>query len=281
MKFAKLHGAGNDFLVVESSGEERDWASLAVAMCERHLGAGADGLMLVLPSERADFRMRLFNADGSEAEVSGNGVRCLVKYAVEHGIAEAKDGKVSIEAVHDILTADIFRQGGTVMRARLSMGRPKFKPAEVPVLADVAPPVIDFPIEVDGQSIPVSCMSIGNPHAVNFLDASVHDYPLETIGPRVEHHPAFPARVNYGVANVRSRERMDVRVWERGAGETLACGSGCCAAMVMAHVKGLVGDKVDITQPGGLLTVEWDGHGDVYLTGPAEFVYEGEWKSEE
>jgi diaminopimelate epimerase len=277
MKFAKMHGAGNDFLVVESAGEERDWPALAVAMCERHLGVGADGLMLVLPSERADFRMRLFNADGSEAEVSGNGVRCLVKYAVERGIAPAKDGKVTIEAVHDLLVADVFMEGGKVVRSRLSMGRPKFEPTEVPVLADVAPPVIDFPIDVDGQRIPVSCMSIGNPHAVSFLDSSVQDYPLEVIGPKVEHHKAFPARVNYGIANVVSLERMDVRVWERGAGVTLACGSGCCAAMVMAHVKGLVGDRVDITQPGGLLTVEWDGKGDVYLTGPAEFIFECDW----
>lgn len=277
MKFAKMHGAGNDFLVTESAGEERDWPAISIAMCERHLGVGADGLMLILPSERADFRMRLFNADGSEAEVSGNGVRCLVKYAVERGIASAKDDKVSIEAIHDILVADVFIEGGKVVRSRLSMGRPKFKPAEVPVLADVTPPVIDFPIDVDGRSIAVSCMSIGNPHAVNVFETSVQDYPLEAIGPKVEHHPAFPARVNYGVANVISRERMDVRVWERGVGETLACGSGCCAAMVMAHLKGLVADRVDITQPGGLLTVEWDGAGDVYLTGPAEFIFEGEW----
>jgi len=277
MRFAKLHGAGNDFLVVESTGEERDWPAISMAMCERHLGVGADGLMLILPSDRADFRMRLFNADGSEAEVSGNGVRCLVKYAVERGIASPAGSKVSIEAIHDILVADIIREGGKVVRSRLSMGQPKFKPADIPVRADVAPPVIDFPIEVDGQSIAVSCMSIGNPHAVNFLDTRVGDYPLETIGPKVEHNAAFPARVNYSIANVISRQRMDVRVWERGAGETLACGSGCCAAMVMAHVKGLVADRVDMTQPGGRLTVEWDGAGDVYLTGPAEFIFEGDW----
>ena len=276
MKFAKMHGAGNDFLVVESSGEERDWPAISIAMCERHLGVGADGLMLILPSERADFRMRLFNADGSEAEVSGNGVRCLVKYAVERGIAP-NGNKISIEAIHDILVADVFMDDGRVVRSRLSMGVPKFNPAEIPVSADLIPPVIDFPIDVDGQRILISCMSIGNPHAVNFLDSSVHEYPLETIGPKVEHHAAFPARVNYGIANVISRERMYVRVWERGAGETLACGSGCCAAMVMARLKGLVGNKVDITQPGGLLTVEWDGAGDVYLTGPAEFVFEGDW----
>lgn len=277
MKFAKMHGAGNDFLIVESAGEERDWSALAVAMCERNLGVGADGLMLILPSEKADFRMRLFNADGAEAEVSGNGVRCLVKYAVERGIAPAKDDRVTIEAIHDVLEAQVSRDGAKVARSRLSMGGPRFEPKEIPMRADVKAPVLDYEIDVDGERIAVSCMSIGNPHAVQFIDVDVNDYPLEAIGPKVEHHPAFPARVNYGVARVVSRERMNVRVWERGAGETLACGSGCCAAMVMAHLHGYVGERVDITQPGGLLTVEWDGRGAVYLTGPAEFVFEGAW----
>jgi diaminopimelate epimerase len=246
-------------------------------MCHRNLGAGADGLMLLLPSERADIRMRLFNADGSEAEVSGNGVRCLVKYAVERRIAAPKDGRVTIEAVHDVLEAQVFMEGHRVVRSRLSMGPPHFEPVQVPVRADVRPPVLDFAIDVAGESLPVSCVSMGNPHAVLFLEDDVNRYPLEAIGPMVEHHEAFPARVNFGIARVVSPEKMDVRVWERGAGETLACGSGCCAAMVMAHLKGLVGDRVDITQPGGLLTIEWNGEGDVYLTGPAEFVFDGEW----
>src|ERR1700674_2020289 len=151
MKFAKMHGAGNDFLVVESAGEERDWASLSATMCKRHLGVGADGLMLVLPSNKADFRMRLFNADGSEAEVSGNGVRCLVKYAVERGIAAAKDDRVTIEAIHDVLEAQVFREGGKIVRVRLSMGQPRFEPPEIPLRADVKAPVLDYEIEVDGQ----------------------------------------------------------------------------------------------------------------------------------
>ena len=146
------------------------------------------------------------------------------------------------------------------------------------MIAETEPPVVDYEIDVQGQRTPVSCVSMGNPHAVHFITGDVADYPLDIIGPRVENHRAFPARVNYGVAKVVSRDGMDVRVWERGAGETLACGSGCCAAMVMAHVKGLVGDRVDITQPGGLLTVEWNGRGDVYLTGPAEFIFDGEWR---
>ncbi len=277
MKFATMQGAGNDFLLVESRGEERNWNALAAAICERHFGAGADGLMLVLPSGRADVRMRLFNADGSEAEVSGNGVRCLVKYAVERGLAAPKDGRVSIEAVRDTLVAEVSVKDSQVKSVRLSMGAPRFAPAEVPVIADVPPPVLDLPLEVDGQRLAVDCVSMGNPHAVLFWERPVAEYPLEAIGPKVEHHPAFPQRVNFGVARVIDRERMDVRVWERGVGETLACGSGCCAAMVVAHLHGLVGDRVDITQPGGLLTVEWPGRGEVLLSGGAEFVFEGDW----
>jgi diaminopimelate epimerase len=246
-------------------------------MCERNLGVGADGLMLILPSERADFRMRLFNADGSEAEVSGNGVRCLVKYAVERMNVAPKEGRVTIEAIHDVLTAEVTQEDGVVTRSRLSMGPPHFEPADVPVRTEMSAPVLDMEIEVDGEAIPVSCVSMGNPHAVLFIETEVDDYPLERSGPRVENHEVFPARVNFGAARVTARNAMDVRVWERGAGETLACGSGCCAAMVMAHLKGLVDDRVDIRQPGGLLTVEWDGEGDVYLTGPAEFVFDGEW----
>ncbi len=280
-----MQGTGNDFLLVESKGEERDWEAISSSMCERHFGVGADGLMLVLPSlrpglgqaPRADVRMRLFNADGSEAEVSGNGVRCLVKYAVERGLAQPKSDRVTIEAVHGVLEAEVFMQGDRVGGVRLSMGPPRFASHEVPVLAEMEPPLLDLPLEVDGKRLLVSCLSMGNPHAVQFIDEPVESYPLDQIGPKVEHHSAFPQRVNFGVAHVVSRERMDVRVWERGVGETLACGSGCCAAMVAARLHDRTGDKVDIIQPGGPLTVEWDGSGDVYLTGPAEFVFEGEW----
>ncbi len=277
MRFAKIHGTGNDFLLIESHGEERDWEAISRAMCERHFGVGADGVMLVMPSSRADVRMRLFNADGSEAEVSGNGVRCLVKYAVERGLAKPESGRVTVEAVHDVLTAEVFEEGSRVTGVRLSMGPPRFAPGEVPVLTEMDPPILNFPLKVDGQTILVNCLSMGNPHAVLITDQPVEDYPLERIGPKVENHPAFPQRVNFGVARVESKARMDVRVWERGVGETLACGSGCCAAMVMASLHELVGNRVDITQPGGLLTLEWDGRGDVFLTGPAKFVFEGEW----
>ena len=277
MNFVKMQGTGNDFLLVETSDEGRDWGLLAQAMCERHYGVGADGLMLVLPSQAADVRMRLFNADGSEAEVSGNGVRCLVKYVIERGLARPGDGRLRVEAASGVLEAEVFGEGGRVERVRLSMGAPRFAPREVPVLTEMEPPVIDLPLEVDGETLAVTCLSMGNPHAVLFVDGPVAEYPLEQLGPKVERHPAFPARVNFGVGRMLDRERMELRVWERGVGETLACGSGSSAAMVAAGLKGLAGDRVDITQPGGVLTVEWDGRGEVYLTGPAEFVFEGDW----
>ena len=277
MKFTKMQGTGNDFLFVESRDErEHDWEALSRGICDRHYGAGADGLMVVLPSERADVRMRLFNVDGSEAEVSGNGVRCLVKYAIERGLATTSDGKLRIEAVHGVLEAEASMKDGRVTAVRLSMGPPRFAPNEVPVVAEMEP-VIDFPLEVDGERLDVTCLSMGNPHAVLFVAQPVERYPLETVGPQVEYHAAFPERVNVGIAQVESAERMALRVWERGVGETLACGSGCCAAMVAARLHSRVGDRVEIEQPGGVLTVEWDGKGDVYLSGPAEFVFEGEW----
>ena len=277
-----MQGTGNDFLLVETEGEGRDWGALAREMCDRHYGVGADGLMLVLPSREADVRMRLFNADGSEAEVSGNGVRCLVKYAVERGLARPRDGRVRVEAASGVLEAELFGDERCVERVRLSMGAPRFAPREVPVLTEMEPPILDMPLEVGGRTLALTCLSMGNPHAVLFLDGPVEEYPLEDVGPVVERHSAFPARVNFGVARVLARDRMELRVWERGVGETLACGSGSSAAMVAARLKGLAGGKVDIKQLGGPLTVEWDadarsGRGEVYLSGPAELVFEGEW----
>jgi diaminopimelate epimerase len=245
-------------------------------MCDRHYGVGADGLIVVLPSDRADVRMRLFNADGSEAEVSGNGVRCLVKYVIERGLAAPRDGQIRIEAVHGVLEAEASMHGETVTSVRLSMGLPRFAPNEVPVAAEMEP-VVDFPLDVDGDRLSVTCLSMGNPHAVLFVEEPVERYPLAALGPKVEHHPAFPERVNFGVAHITAPDRIEVRVWERGVGETLACGSGCCAAMVAAQLHRRIGDWVEMEQPGGVLTVEWDGKGDVYLSGPAEFVFEGDW----
>lgn len=277
MRFAKLHGSGNDFLIIDARGVERDWSKLAAAICERHVGAGADGLLLVLPSTVAQLRMGLYNADGSEAEMSGNGIRCFVKYAVERGLAGPRSGAIAIETPAGIITAQAAVEGGRVTSVRVGMGRPRLAPQEVPVAIEAEPPLLDVPVEIDGATLRVACVSMGNPHAVLFQDQPVEDYPLASIGPKVEHHPLFPARVNFEVARVLARDRIEARTWERGVGETLACGTGCCAIVVAARLRGLVDDRVELRERGGTLLLEWDGEGEVYLSGPAVQVYEGEW----
>jgi len=280
MNFVKMHGTGNDFVLMEARGDERDWPRLAQAMCDRHFGVGADGLILVLPSSRADVRMRMFNPDGSEAEMCGNGLRCLVKYAVEGGLAHPRGGRIDVETPAGVLAAETFGDGRTVERVRVSVGVPRFAPAEIPVLVDTEPPILDLPLEVAGHALRLTCVSMGNPHAVHFVENPVADFPLEQVGPLVEHHALFPQRVNFEVARVLAGDRIEARVWERGAGPTLACGSGASATVVAARIRGQVGEQVDITLPGGTLAIEWDGRGEVYLSGPAERVFAGEWESE-
>jgi diaminopimelate epimerase len=278
MRFVKMQGTGNDFVLLEARGDERDWPHLAQTMCDRHFGVGADGLILVLPSSRADVRMRMFNPDGSEAEMCGNGLRCIVKYAVEGGLARPRAGRIDVETMAGVLAAQTFGDGRTVERVRVSMGVPRFAPRQVGVLVEAGPPIVDLPLEVAGHELRLTCLSRGNPHAVHFLDGSVADFPLEEVGPLVEHHALFPQRVNFEVAQVLASDRIEARVWERGAGATLACGSGASATVVAARLSSLVGDAVDITLPGGTLAIEWDGRGEVYLAGPAERVFAGEWE---
>jgi diaminopimelate epimerase len=278
MHFAKMHGTGNDFVLLRVQGDEQDWSRLAQAMCKRHFGIGADGLILVLPSSRADVGMRMFNPDGSEAEACGNGLRCVVKYAVDEGLVRPRDGRMSVETLVGVLSAQVFGKAAAVERVLVSMGVPRFAPREIPVLVEAEPPVKDLPLDIEGRRLAVTCVSMGNPHAVHFVERPVGEFPLESIGPKVEHHPLFPRRVDFEVARVLGRERMEARVWERGAGATLACGSGACASVVAAYLHGLVGEGVDITLPGGTLVVEWDGVGECYLTGPAELVFTGEWE---
>ncbi len=277
MKFVKMHGAGNDFVLLEAQEEERDWSKLAVAMCDRHFGIGADGILLVLPSERADLRMRMFNPDGSEAEMCGNGLRCFAKYAVERGLVQPQDGRFTIETLAGVLTTQVTLADGRVERVRTSMGVPRFAPAEIPVAVEAEPPLKNLSLDVEGQTVAVTCVSMGNPHAVHFSARPVSSYPLEEIGPRVEHHELFPQRVDFEVARVLSRDLIEARVWERGAGPTLACGSGASAVMVAARLHNMVDERVDIRFPGGTLTLEWDGDGEVYLSGPAVEVFSGEW----
>jgi diaminopimelate epimerase len=277
MQFTKMHGTGNDFVMVDARDLSADWESLARAMCDRHFGVGSDGLILALPAVDADLRMRMFNPDGSESEMCGNGIRCLARFAVERGISKPRDGAVMIDTLAGRLRCEVFGPDGTVERVRVSMGAPRLAPDEIPVLAESSGPVLNLPVRVDGAEFSVSCVSMGNPHAVHVSDTPVGEMELERVGPLVEHHPLFPRRVNFEVVNVLSRRRLRMRVWERGAGLTLACGTGACAAAVAARLRGLIDDAVDIELPGGVLRIEWSGSGEVYLTGPAETVFEGHW----
>ena len=280
MKFTKMHGTGNDFVLVDARGLDRDWPKLAVAVCDRHFGVGADGLLLVLPSKPADLRMRMYNPDGSEAEQCGNGVRCFVKYAVERDLVSLQRSALTVETAAGVLTAQATVTDGRVESVRVGMGRPRFAPQEIPVAVEAEPPLTDLSLEVDGETLTVTCLSMGNPHAVLSWTQPVDAYPLEAVGPKVEHHPLFPNRVNFEVARVLRRDRIEARVWERGAGVTLACGSGAAAVMVAARLQGLVDDRAEVRLPGGTLTLEWDGEGEVYLTGPAVEVFEGSWADE-
>ena len=281
MHFVKMHGTGNDFVLVEAQGEERDWPRLAMAICDRHFGVGADGLLLLLPSTKAAVRMRVLNPDGSEPEMCGNGIRCLAKHAVERGLVVPDDGRFDVETGAGVLTVRVFSEGGVVEKVRVGMGKPRLAPEDIPVLVNAQPPLVNIPVElVDGASrqvLPVTTLSMGNPHAVHFTQQPVAGFPLERIGPAMAFHPLFPNGVNFEVARVLDRRSIEARVWERAAGPTLACGTGASAMMVAARLQGLVDDAVNITLPGGTLALEWDGEGEVFMTGPAVTVFEGEW----
>jgi diaminopimelate epimerase len=277
MNFVKMHGTGNDFVVIRTDAGEDSWPDFARAACDRHFGVGSDGLILALPSERSDLRMRMFNPDGSEAEMCGNGIRCLAKYAVESGIAVPHDGGIVIETLAGDLTCELIGSVGGIERVRVAMGRPRLRPEDVPVLTPGNGPVQDFAISVAGEVFPATCLSMGNPHAVHFTDTPVDDFALARLGPIVEHHPAFPHRVNFEIVNRLEAGAVRARVWERGAGETLACGTGACAIGVAATLSGISHGTTRVVLPGGALDIEWDGSGEVYLTGPAVEVFRGEW----
>jgi diaminopimelate epimerase len=272
-----MHGAGNDFLLVDGRDITPDWPALALAMCERNLGAGADGLLVAVRGSRGGVRMLLFNADGSEAEMSGNGVRCFAKFVVEGGIARPEGDLLSIETGAGEIVVSLLRRGDEIIGSTVDMGTPRLAPTEIPVATEQPPPVLDLPLPVDGMDLKLNCVSMGNPHAVHFTSAPVAEFPLAGIGPRVERHDLFPARVNFEVARVLDRGHIESRTWERGVGETQACGTGASAIMVSAHLHGLVDDVVEVKEPGGVLTLRWSGSGSVSLSGPAAFVFSGDW----
>ncbi|MFQ6122758.1 MAG: diaminopimelate epimerase [Dehalococcoidales bacterium] len=284
MNFTKMQGAGNDFILVETSDTQRNWSSLAVAMCDRHFGVGCDSLILVLPSSRADFQMRIFDADGTEAEACGNGLGCLAKYVFEKGLISTKANQISVETVAGIRKIKLDKRGGKLISIQASMGKPEFSANHIPVAIEQGrnkivyiKSMLSYPVSVNGTDLLLNCLSMGNPHAVYFSPQPVSNFPLSRLGPKVERLAIFPNRVNFEVARVLSQQQIEVRVWERGVGETLACGSGACAVAVAAQLHGYTAKKVNIKLPGGILQVEWDGTGEVLLSGPAEKVFNGEW----
>ncbi len=276
MRFTKMHGIGNDYVYVSTFDQRppSDPIALARAVSDRHTGVGGDGLIMIMPSERADAKMRMFNADGSEGEMCGNGVRCVAKYLFDHGIAQKQ--QLTIETGRGILTLDLEIDGRRVKRVRVDMGTPILSAALIPTLLPGDPP-IDAPIEVGEGTLHVTAVSMGNPHIVTY-DPDVASFPLETVGPLLEHHTAFPRRVNVHVVEVKSPSEVTMRTWERGSGITLACGTGACAVCVAGVLTGRTGRTLLAHLPGGDLELHWPGDGSpVFMTGPATEVFSGEW----
>lgn len=277
MKFTKMHGAGNDYVYVNcfEQVDLGDVPELARAIADRHFGVGGDGLVLIAPSEQADVRMRMYNADGSEAEMCGNAVRCVAKFVYDRGIVKNED--LTLETGRGVLTLQCSTTGGKVDQVRVNMAQPILGSADIPTTLPGDPPV-KVPLEVGGRTLEVTCVSMGNPHAVTFVDEVNDDWVLN-IGPQVEVHAAFPRKINAEFIQVVFRSEIIMRVWERGSGETLACGTGACAAVVAGVLAGLLDRKVTVHLTGGDLEIEWDESGDVYMTGPATEVFSGEWPS--
>ena len=271
MKFVKMHGCGNDYVFVRE--EVRDPERVARAISDRHRGVGGDGLVLILPSDVADARMRIFNADGGEAEMCGNGIRCVAKLLYEEG--GVRKERMTVETERGVLEIDVRESGGRVTSARVGMGMPRLERSEIPMRGDVER-ALGTTIEAEGQAYQVTCLSMGNPHCVIFVENAA-SAPVEEVGPLLERQPIFPNRANIGFAQVVSRDEIILRVWERGSGETQACGTGACAALVASVLADRTGRSATVHLPGGDLRIEWPEGGEVFMEGPAEESFRGEW----
>jgi len=276
MKFTKMHGAGNDYVYVDAAVERiADPAALARAISHRNFGVGGDGLILILPSTVADVRMRIFNADGSEAEMCGNGLRCVAKYAYDHGLT--RNLAMTVETGAGLLPVEMFTNSeGRVDQVRVNMGRPRLTRAEIPMAGPAADRVVDQELLVLDRTFRITCVSMGNPHCVIYVD-DVCSFPVTTYGPVLEHHPLFPRRTNVEFVEVLSRSEVRQRTWERGAGETLACGTGSAAVTVAGLLTGRTGGRLLNHLAGGDLEMAWDGTGEVFMTGPAVEVFTGDY----
>lgn len=281
LRFTKMQGIGNDYVYVNGFEERVDNpGELARKISNRNFGVGSDGLVLILPSASADVRMRMFNADGSEAEMCGNAVRCVGKYVYDHGI-QVKD-VITVETGAGVKVVRLLFEAGEVRGATVDMGEPELTPAKVPVLTEASPDggqqrFVAHPVDVNGQLYEITAVSMGNPHAVIFMKG-IDDLDLPRMGPDFEHHPLFPKRTNTEFVEVISSTRVRMRVWERGAGETLACGTGACAVAVACVLNGYTGRDVEVELKGGTLKIHWDENSNhVYMTGGAVTVFAGEY----
>lgn len=274
MKFTKMHGLGNDYIYVNCMKDcPNDPAGLSKRLSDRHFGIGSDGLVLIMPSKIADFRMRMFNSDGSEAEMCGNASRCVGKYVYDNGLTDKKS--VTMETLAGVKILELKVENGKVELVRVDMGEPVLKPVDIPVNSN-KDLFISEPVIIKDRTFQVTCVSMGNPHAISYVD-DVADFPLEVYGPVMEINELYPRKINSEFVEVIDRKTLKMRVWERGAGETLACGTGACAVVVATVLNGLCERMVTVKLLGGDLTIEWnekDNH--VYKTGPAVKVFDGE-----
>ncbi len=275
MKFTKMHGWGNDYVSVNCFEETVENPSEAARyLSDRHTGIGSDGLILICPSDTADFEMRMYNADGSRSEMCGNGIRCVGKYVYDHGLTEKTS--ISVETLGGIKYLDLTVEDGQAVLIRVDMGEPELRADHIPVVREAEERVINEAVTVDGREYRMTGVSMGNPHAVVFLE-DIKGLDIEKIGPKFENHERFPNRINTEFVRVIDRETIEMRVWERGSGETMACGTGACAAAVASILNGLAERRVTVRLLGGDLLIEWDQEtGKVYMTGPAVTVFEGE-----
>lgn len=276
MKFTKMHGCGNDYIYVNCLEETVEHPEeTAKLVSDRHFGIGADGLILICPSKKADVRMKMYNMDGSEGNMCGNGIRCVAKYVYDHGMTEKT--QISVETNAGIKYLDLQVEDGKVKTVTVDMGMPVLKPEEIPVTAEAGKErLVDEPLMVDGKEYRITCVSMGNPHAVVFVE-DTKGVEIEKIGPEFEHHGRFPDRINTEFIHVISRKEIDMRVWERGSGETLACGTGACASVCACILNGFTEDEVLVHLLGGDLTIRYDREKEhIFMTGPAVTVFEGE-----
>ncbi len=284
--FAKLQGAGNDYIAIDGRGIDRDWGKLSLEMSKPAFGVGSDGIVLVqepqsdAAAEGAQVRMRVYNPDGSEAEMSGNGIRLFSKFVIDRMLAIPGPEGLVVETGGGVRTVVPTMEGDKMVAAKVAMGVPEFDPERIPVDISVlndSTRVHDFPLEVGEHRLNITCLAVGNPHAVAFPDGPVEEFPLVEVGPLVERHPMFPNRINFEIVNVLSRSRIRARIFERGAGETLSSGTGSTASATAARAHGLVDDEVEVVVDGGVLKISWDSRGEAFLEGPAVEVFEGVW----